>query len=407
MLTSLALIFITGLCLGGLFKKLSLPGLIGMIIAGVLLGPYALNLLDDSLLSISSELREIALVIILTRAGLSLNIAELKKIGLPAILMSFIPALLEISAITLLAPLLFDLTYIEAALMGSVVAAVSPAVIVPLMLKIKESGYGQKRGVPQLVLAGASLDDIFVIVLFSSFLTLASGGEVTASHFLTIPVSIISGVMVGVLTGVLLGKLFKAIKLNDIAKILLVLSTSFLLLALEDWLVDVVALSGLLSIMSMGIVLNQLYPSLSKRLSFTYSNLWVGAEILLFVLVGTTVDLSYALSAGVAAILLVVGALIFRIVGVYLSLIPSTLNKKEKVFTMIAYTPKATVQAAIGSVPLSMGLASGHLIVTVAVLSILITAPIGAILIEQSYRKLLDADKRTSKKTIVSFNKNH
>lgn len=389
MLTSFALIFIAGLALGGIFKKIALPGLIGMIIAGVIMGPYALDILDDSLLSISADLREIALVIILIRAGLSLNLAELKKIGWPAILMSFVPASFEIGAITLLAPLLFNLTYIEAALMGSVVAAVSPAVIVPLMLRIKDSGYGQKRGIPQLILAGASLDDIFVIVLFTSFLTLASGGVVSAGQFLTIPVSIVLGILVGVLTGFVIGKFFTFIRMNHSVKVLVLLSTSFFLLALEDWLAGTIPLSGLLSIMSMGIVLNQLYPDLSKRLSGTYSKLWIGAEILLFVLVGTTVDLSYALSAGVAAVILVLGALVFRMLGVYLSLTPSTLNNKEKLFTMIAYTPKATVQAAIGGVPLAMGLASGHLIVTVAVLSILITAPIGAFIIEHTFKRFL------------------
>lgn len=390
MLTSFALIFISGIVLGGLAKKLALPALIGMIFAGVLIGPHALDLLDDSLLSISSDLRSIALVIILTRAGLSLNVTELKKIGLPALLMSFIPAVLEITAITLLAPLFFDLTYIESALMGSVVAAVSPAVIVPLMLKIKASGHGQKRGIPQLVLAGASLDDIFVIVLFSSFLSLAAGGTVTARHFLTIPVSIVLGSLLGVATGLLLGQLFKRISLNPLTKVLITLSVSFLLLALEDILEGKVALSGLLAIMSMGIVLNQLYPNVSTQLSKTYSGLWVGAEILLFVLVGTTVDLRYALTAGLAAIVLVLGALLFRMLGVWISLTPSKLSKKEKLFTMIAYTPKATVQAAIGGIPLAMGLASGELIVTVAVLSILITAPIGAFAIEQTYKVLLD-----------------
>ncbi|MFC6464909.1 cation:proton antiporter [Marinilactibacillus sp. GCM10026970] len=392
MLMSFALIFIVGIVLGGLSKKLALPGLIGMIFAGVLIGPHALNLLGESLLAISSDLRTIALVIILTRAGLSLNVSELKKVGLPAVLMSFVPAVLEITAITLLAPLFFELTYIESALMGSVVAAVSPAVIVPLMLKIKESGYGQKRGIPQLVLAGASLDDIFVIVLFSSFLSLASGGTVTATHFLTIPVSIVLGILAGVITGLLLGQLFKRIPLNTLIQVLITLSVSFSLLTLEDILEGTVALSGLLAIMSMGIVLNQLYPKLSAELSRTYSGLWIGAEILLFVLVGTTVDLNYALTAGLAAIVLVLGALVFRMLGVFLSLTPSKLTNKEKLFTMIAYTPKATVQAAIGGVPLAMGLASGELIVTVAVLSILITAPIGAFVIEQSYRKLLEAE---------------
>lgn len=392
MLTSLALIFLVGLLLSGAFKKLALPGLIGMIIAGMLLGPNGLDWLDPSLLSISSSLREMALVIILTRAGLSLNVEELKKIGLPAILMSFVPAILEISAITVLAPLFFDLSYIESALMGTVVAAVSPAVIVPLMLKIKAQGYGQKRGIPQLVLAGASLDDIFVIVLFYAFLSLASGGAVTASHFFTIPVSIILGILVGIIVGWLLGQCFRLINLNVIVQVLITISVSFLLLALEDSLEGFIPVSGLLSIMSLGVVLHQFFPAVAGNLSPVYSKLWIGTEILLFVLVGTTVNLSYAAAAGVSAVLLILFALVFRITGVYLSLIPSSLTRKEKGFTMMAYTPKATVQAAIGSIPLSMGLSSGSLIVTVAVLSILITAPFGSILIEQSYKKLLQRD---------------
>jgi NhaP-type Na+/H+ or K+/H+ antiporter len=389
MLTSLALIFIIGLLTGGLFKKLGLPSLLGMILTGMILGPYALNILDENLLLISGDLRQIALVIILTRAGLSLNTKELKKIGLPALLMSFVPAILEISAVTLLAPILFDISTIDAALMGSVVAAVSPAVIVPLMLRIKDEGYGQNKNIPQLVLASASLDDIFVIVLFSSLLALASGGEVTVSHFIEIPVSIILGILVGAISGYLLTRFFTIFHFRDSIKILLILSFSFLLLALEDTLTGTIALSGLLAIMSMAVALNQFYPELSTRLSDKYSKLWIGAEVLLFVLVGTTVDLSYATSAGIVAFVLIIGALVFRMLGVFLSLVPSSLNLKERIFVMLAYSPKATVQAAIGSIPLSMGLASGNEIVTVAVLSILITAPIGALSIERSYKRLL------------------
>lgn len=390
MLTSLALIFIIGLLTGGLFKKLGLPSLLGMILTGMILGPYALNILDENLLLISGDLRQIALVIILTRAGLSLNTKELKKIGLPALLMSFVPAILEISAVTLLAPILFDISTIDAALMGSVVAAVSPAVIVPLMLRIKDEGYGQNKNIPQLVLASASLDDIFVIVLFSSLLALASGGEVTVSHFIEIPVSIILGILVGAISGCLLTHFFTVFHFRDSIKILLILSFSFLLLALEDIFTGTIALSGLLAIMSMAVALNQFYPELSTRLSDKYSKLWIGAEVLLFVLVGTTVDLSYATSAGIVAFVLIIGALVFRMLGVFLSLVPSSLNLKERILVMLAYSPKATVQAAIGSIPLSMGLASGNEIVTVAVLSILITAPIGALAIEHSYKRLLN-----------------
>ncbi|WP_027108068.1 cation:proton antiporter [Lacticigenium naphthae] len=391
MLTSLALIFLTGTALGGIFSKVGLPRLIGMLLTGMLLGPFALNLLDESILSISSELRELALVIILTRAGLALNTTDLKKIGIPAFLMAFIPALFEIAAIVLIAPLLFDLTYIEAALMGTVVAAVSPAVIVPKMIKIKEEGYGQKNRIPQLILAGASLDDIFVIVLFSSFLTVASGSAgFEASQFLEIPVTILLGIVFGFSVGMALVYFFKKVHLRDSAKVIIILSLSFLLLAFEDQLQGFFSFSGLLAIMSLGVTLNQFYPVLAVRLEQKYNKIWVGAEILLFVLVGATVDIQYALAAGFAAFILIMAALVFRAIGVALSLVPSALSKKEKLFTIIGYMPKATVQAAIGGVPLAYGLESGNTILTVAVLAILITAPLGAFGIDLLYKRLLD-----------------
>lgn len=389
MLTSIALIFLVGMFLGMLFKRLRLPGLVGMIVTGMVLGPHALNLLDDSLLAISPELRQIALVIILFRAGLSLDSSDLKKIGLPAIFMSFVPAVFEIIAIVLLAPLLFGVSRIDAAVMGAVLAAVSPAVVVPSMLHIIEEGYGQERRVPQLVLAGASLDDIFVIVLFSSFLSLALGGEVSASHFFQVPVAIITGILLGALAGWGLQKFYRTFHMRDSLKIIMLLSISFLLLELENQLSGTLPLSGLLAIMAMGLAINQFYPPLAVRLSSRYNKLWVAAQILLFVLVGATVDLSYALNAGIPVLLLIGGALVLRMVGVFVSLLPSKLNGKEKLFAMISYTPKATVQAAIGGVPLAMGLGSGQTILTVAVLAILITAPLGSFAIEQSYRKLL------------------
>lgn len=392
MLTSIALIFLVGMVLGGLFQRLHLPSLVGMIATGIILGPYALNLLDDSILTISPDLREIALVIILFRAGLSLDTEDLKTIGLPAVLMSFVPALFEIAAIVLIAPLLFEISRVDAAVMGAVVAAVSPAVIVPSMLRIMEKGYGRQRRVPQLILAGASLDDIFVIVLFSSFLTLAMGGKLSAASFLEIPLAIGAGIVIGLLAGWLLVKLYQSLNLRDSVKIIMLLSVSFLLLELEQQLKGIIPLSGLLAIMSMGLAINQFYPVLAKRLSIRYNQLWVGAQILLFVLVGATVDLSYVIQAGLPVILLVTIALMIRMVGVLVSLWPSTLTAKEKLFTMLSYTPKATVQAAIGAVPLAMGLESGALILTVAVLAILMTAPLGSLAIEKTYVKLLERD---------------
>lgn len=393
MLTSIALIFLTGMCLGAVFKRIGLPSLVGMILTGILLGPSVLDALDESLLAVSADLRQVALVIILFRAGLSLSIEDLKKIGLPAVLMSFVPAVLEIIGIVLLAPLLFGISTVDAAVMGAVVAAVSPAVVVPSMLHIMEQGYGQKRRVPQLVLAGASMDDVFVIVLFSSFLALALEGDVTVSGFLEVPVAIVTGVVVGAVSGWLLQKVYRSFHMRDTAKIIMLLSVSFLLLEAETLFSGFLPMSGLLAIMAMGLALNQFYPVLAARLSVKYNKLWAAAQILLFVLVGASVDVAYALQAGGAVVLLILGALVFRLAGVWLSLWPSSLNKKEKMFAAISYMPKATVQAAIGAVPLSMGLASGQLILTAAVAAILLTAPLGSFLIEKTYKKLLDSPK--------------
>lgn len=389
MLTSIALIFLVGMLLGNLFSRLHLPALVGMIVTGILLGPYVFDVLDESLLAVSGNLREMALVIILFRAGLSLNKADLKKMGLSAIFMSFLPAVFEIIAVVLLAPILFSIPVADAAVMGAVLAAVSPAVIVPSMLHIIDQGYGQERRVPQLVLAGASMDDIFVIVLFSSFLSLAMGNVASASSLWEVPVAIIAGIMIGFSAGWLLQKFYRAFHMRDSSKIIMLLSVSFLLLEVEELLRGVLPVSGLLAIMAAGLAINQFYPTLAYRLSEKYNKLWGAAQILLFVLVGATVDLSYVGNAGIAALLLILGALVFRFAGVYLSLLPSSLNPKEKLFTVISYTPKATVQAAIGGVPLAMGLGSGQIILTVAVLAILITAPMGSMGIEWTYRKLL------------------
>lgn len=389
MLTSLALIFLIGLSLGEVFNKLKLPRLIGMIFTGIIIGPYALNLLDDKILGISSELRQIALVIILTRAGLSLNVDDLKKVGRPAFLMCFVPAILEIAGVILVAPKLLGITVLEAAIMGSVIAAVSPAVIVPRMIKILDEGYGKEKSIPQLILAGASVDDVFVIVLFSSFTSIATGGNVSALTFVQVPVSILLGIGLGIATGLLLIKLFKSVHIRDTIKVIIVLSVSFVLLQLEHSLEGIVPISALIAIMTMGITFNRKYDVLAKRFSARYNQLWVYAEVILFVLVGATVDINYALKAGMYAIIIVFVGLLFRMIGVFLSLAKTDINKKERLFCAFAYTPKATVQAAIGGVPLAMGLACGQIVLTVAVLSILITAPLGAMLIDLNYKKLL------------------
>lgn len=389
MLTSIALIFLLGLLLGSLFQKLKLPNLLGMILTGMLLSPYALNLIDDTILNISADLRQIALVIILTRAGLSLNLSDLKAVGRPAVLMCFVPACFEMVGTVLLAPRLLGISVLEAAIVGSVIAAVSPAVIVPRMIRLIDEGYGKEHSIPQLILAGASVDDVFVIVVFTAFTSLASTGNISAVSFLQIPVSILLGIALGFLVGLLLISFFKKFHMRDSVKILIILSISFLLIELQNRLEGIVPISGLLAIMSLGIIIKQKYQVLAVRLSSKYNKLWVAAEIMLFVLVGATVDLKYAMTAGAAAIVLVCGALLFRMLGVLTCLIKTKLTKNERLFCMIAYTPKATVQAAIGAVPLSMGLACGQKVLTVAVLSILITAPFGAICVDKLYGKLL------------------
>ncbi len=392
MLTSLALIFLLGLILGKVFNQIKLPSLLGMIITGMILGPYALDLLDPSILGISADLRQLALIIILTKAGLSLDIEDLKKVGRPALLMCFVPACFEIIAVVLIAPWILGITTLEAAIMGSVLAAVSPAVVVPRMLKIMEEGYGRKRSIPQLILAGASIDDVFVIVLFTVFMSLATGGDVSSSNFLQIPIAIILGILIGVIAGLILTVFFKKVHMRDTVKIIIILSLSCLLIELQNRLEAIVPISGLLAIMSMGMMIYQKYNLLSKRLSDKYNKLWVGAEILLFVLVGATVDLNYAIKAGWSSVVIVMIALSFRMMGVFVSLLRTGLSKKERLFCMLAYTPKATVQAAIGAIPLSAGIASGQQILTVAVLSILITAPLGAICIDSLYRRLLEGE---------------
>lgn len=389
MLTSLALIFLVGMGFGWLVTRLRLPSLLGMLLTGILLGPYVLNLLDESILGISADLRQLALIIILTRAGLSLKIDDLKKVGRPAVLLCFVPACFEMAGMVVLAPRLLGLSVLDAAILGAVIAAVSPAVIVPKMLRLMELGYGTKHSIPQMILAGASVDDVFVIVMFTAFTGLAQGGTVSPATFVQIPVSIVTGVAFGLLAGVAFGAVYRRIHVRDSVKVVVLLSLSFLFVALENAVKGIVPFSGLLAVMSCGIAVNRRRPELAARLSGKYNRLWVAAEVLLFVLVGATVDIGYAAAAGVAAVLVVLGALVFRMVGVFVCVAGTKLTRKERLFCMLAYTPKATVQAAIGSVPLSMGLGCGQIVLTVAVVAILLTAPLGAFAIDLTYRRLL------------------
>ena len=390
MLTSIAMILLLGLLVGWIFSRLKLPGLLGMVLVGIIISPHALDLLDESIIGISGELRQIALVIILTRAGLSLNISDLKKVGRPAVLMCFVPACVEILGTVILAPMLLGVSVLEAAIIGSVIAAVSPAVIVPRMIRLIEEGYGKEKSIPGLILAGASVDDVFVIVLFTAFTALASTGELSITRFFQIPIAILLGVLFGGFIGFILIAFFKKFHIRDSVKILIILSVSFLILELENRLQGYIPISGLLAIMSMGIIIKQKYESLALRLSVKYTKLWLGAEVFLFVLVGATVDLKYVTAAGISSIVLILTALLFRMIGVAISLIKTELSLKERLFCMVAYTPKATVQAAIGAIPLAMGLECGNMVLTVAVLSILITAPFGAICVDNLYKKLLE-----------------
>lgn len=400
MLISLALAFMCGMSLGAVFQKLKLPSLLGMLLTGILLGPYVLNLLDPTILNISSDLRQIALIIILTRAGLNLDIRDLKRVGRPAVLMCFVPACFEIAGMVIFAPLFLGVTRMEAAVMGTVIAAVSPAVIVPKMLKLMEDGYGKHKSIPQMIMAGASVDDVFVIVLFTAFTGLAKGGSIAPIQFLTIPTSILFGLFGGLISGLLLVWIFKKVHIRDSEKVVIILSVSFLLVTAEHSLTGIIGFSGLLAVMALGATLQQKKQDLAKRLSGKFSKLWVGAEVLLFVLVGATVNINYALKAGAASVLLILCALAFRMAGVFVCVIKTSLSKRERVFCALAYMPKATVQAAIGGLPLAMGLACGNMVLTVAVLSILITAPLGAVLIDTTYQKLLDKDRAETDKML-------
>lgn len=389
MLMGFALVFLAGMLAGALFMKAKLPGLLGMLAAGMVLGPHALDVLDGSLLAVSAEFRQLALVIILACAGLSLDMEDLKRVGRPAVLMCFVPATLEILGMMLLAPWLMGVARLDAAIMGAVVAAVSPAVVVPRMMRLMESGYGRDKGVPQLLMAGASVDDIYVIVLFTSFVSLACGGEVPMRGLAGVPVSILAGAAVGAALGSGLAAFFKRVRMRDSAKVVVMLGVAFLLVSLEERAGPALPFSGLLAVMATGIAILRFNPGLATRLAAKFSKLWIAAELLLFVLVGATVDLRYAVAAGPLVAVLLLGVLAFRMAGVFVCLWRTPLNMGERAFCAVAYLPKATVQAAIGGIPLAMGLDCGRDVLTVAVLSILITAPLGAFGIDRLYTKCL------------------
>lgn len=399
MLTSLSLIFLVGLAMGAICQKLKLPRIIGMLATGIVLGPYVLDLLDPSILSISSDLRKMALIIILLKAGLSLNLEDLKKVGRPAIMMSFVPASFEIVGYLLFAPAILGITRVEAAVMGSVLAAVSPAVVVPRMVQLMETKYGTEKAIPQMIMAGASCDDIFVIVLFTTFLSMAQGGSADIKAFANIPVSIILGIILGAIVGYLLYLFFetayaKKHYVRNSMKVIIVLGFSFLLIAIEGWLEGKIAVSGLLAVVSMACVLKMKCTAfVSKRLSEKFGKLWLAAEVILFVLVGAAVDIRYTLEAGLAAVSMIFVALIFRSFGVLLCTVKTNLSAKERAFCVIAYLPKATVQAAIGSVPFAAGLPCGKIVLSVAVMAIIITAPLGAFGMDLTYKKFLTREE--------------
>ena len=407
MLTSLSLIFLVGLALGAICQRLKLPRIIGMLVTGILLGPYVLDLLDPSILSISSELRKMALIIILLKAGLSLDLKDLKKAGHSAVLLSFVPASCEIIGYLLFAPVILGISRVDAAVMGAVLAAVSPAVVVPRMVMLMEKKYGTQKAIPQMILAGASCDDIFVIVLFTTFLGMAQGGSANVMDFINIPVSIVLGILLGVSFGYGLYLFFETSYahkhcVRNSMKVIIVLGFSFLLIAIEEWLNGIVSVSGLLAVVAMACMLKLKSTAfVSKRLSEKFGKLWLAAEVILFVLVGAAVDIHYTLNAGLAAVFMILIALLFRAFGVLLCTVKTSLTLRERLFCVIAYLPKATVQAAIGSVPLAAGLPSGNIILSVAVLAILTTAPLGALGIDCTYKKFLTRSFSVNRKEFV------
>lgn len=396
MLISITCILFVGMFFGFLCKKIKFPSLFGMIIAGILMGPYVLGFIDPKILNISTEIRKIALIIILIRAGLKLSFDDLKKVGRPAILLCFLPATLEVIGMILIAPSLLNISVIEAAVMGAVVGAVSPAVIVPRMIKLIDEGYGTKQGIPQMVLAGASVDDVYVIVLFTTFTSLAQGGSLNIRSFVNIPISIVTGIIIGLIAGYVLVIFFEKVHVRDTVKTMIVLGTSFILTFLEDSVSSIIPFASLIGVMALGLMIKRKKQPLATKLSNKFDKMWVVAEVFLFVLVGASVAIDSLKTAGIKALLLIICVLIFRMLGVFICLLGTSLNSKEKLFTMLAYTPKATVQAAIGGLPLAMGLACGNIVLTVSVIAILLTAPLGAFAIDLTYEKFLSKVDITS-----------
>lgn len=398
MLTSLALIFLVGLAMAAICQQIKVPRIIGMLVTGVLLGPYVLDLLHPSVLSVSADLRQMALIIILIKAGLSLDLSDLKKVGRPAVLMAFVPASFEILAFLLFAPALLGINRMEAAVMGAVLGAVSPAVVVPRMVHLIETKYGTGKSIPQMILAGASCDDVFVIVLFTTFVGMAQGETAGIADLVNVPVSIVLGLALGALSGWLLALFFETAYahrhcVRNSVKVIVVLGISFLLVAAETWLKGTIAVSGLLAVMGMACTLRLRSTTfVVRRLSEKFGKLWLAAEVILFVLVGAAVDIRYTKEAGLAAVAMIFLALAVRAVGVWLCMLGTQLNVKERLFCIIAYLPKATVQAAIGSVPLSLGLPCGNIVLSVAVLAIVITAPLGALGMDVSCRRWLERE---------------
>lgn len=398
MLTSLSLVFLLGLAMGAICQRLKLPKIIGMLMTGMVLGPFVFDVLDPALLSISADLKKMAFIIILLRAGLSLDLADLKKVGRPAVLLSFIPATFEIIGYILLAPVMLEITRMDAAVMGAVLGAASPAVVMPQMVHFMENKYGTKKAIPQMIMAGISCDGIFVIVLFTTFLGMAQGGSADITDFFNVPISIILGAVLGALVGYLLCLFFETAYahkyyVRNSMKVIIVLGFSFFLIAIETWLEGIVAVSGLLAVVSMACVLKMKSTVfVSKRLSEKFGKLWLAAEVMLFVLVGAAVDIRYTLEAGIMAVLMILTALLFRSCGVLLCMTKTMLTWQERLFCVIAYLPKATVQAAVGSVPLAAGLECGNIVLSVAVMAIVVTAPLGAWGMDSTYKKLLDRD---------------
>lgn len=388
MLISLAAIILSGLLFGWLCKKIRFPSLFGMIIAGIIIGPYVLNLIDDSVLNVSSEIRRIALIVILIRAGLKLSLDDLKKVGRPAILMCFVPACFEILGMIVLAPRILGISVLDAAIMGSVIGAVSPAVVVPRMIRLIDEGYGTDKGIPQMILAGSSVDDVFVIVMFTTFTGLAQGESVSVMRFVDIPLSIATGIVIGLVIGLIVMWWFRKVHMRDTVKVIILLSLSFILDYVENTF-TAFPFASLIAIMCVGIAIRRKNEPLAVRLSGKYDKIWTVAEIFLFVLVGASVAIDSAMNAGLKSVVLILGVLVFRMAGVFFCILGTRLNMKERLFCMIAYTPKATVQAAIGGLPLAMGLPCGQIVLTVSVIAILLTAPLGAFGIDLTYKRLL------------------